>query len=179
MGPSNDMTCDGQCTLHPMDAIVCYAGCIIFRPYRRTGGFHERAGPPPRSEGRGMDLKNRPDTRRVFVAFPHRTLLSLALFLSCVSRTLFCLPSLPISFTTHPLEFFYTNSSSSSSSSTRSCGAKVPCCSVCPNANKLELEFQMIRNWEKQKTKFRCFCGTCLICLLDRERERERESSQF
>ncbi len=33
-----------------------------------------------------MDLKSRPDTRRVFVAFPHRTLLSLALFLSCVSR---------------------------------------------------------------------------------------------
>ncbi len=39
-----------------------------------------------------MDLKNLPDTRRVFVSFPHRTLLSLALFLSCVSRTLF-LPS--------------------------------------------------------------------------------------
>jgi hypothetical protein len=50
---------------------------------------------------------------------------------------------------------------------------------VCPNANKLEFEFQMIRNWKKQKTKFRCFCGTCLICLLDTDRERDRESSQF
>jgi hypothetical protein len=32
MGPSNEMTCDGQCTLHPMDAIAaiaCYAGCIM------------------------------------------------------------------------------------------------------------------------------------------------------
>jgi hypothetical protein len=31
IGPSNEMTCDGQCTLHPMDAIianVCYMGHI-------------------------------------------------------------------------------------------------------------------------------------------------------
>jgi hypothetical protein len=29
--PSNEMTCDGQCTLHPIDAImaiVCYMGHI-------------------------------------------------------------------------------------------------------------------------------------------------------
>jgi hypothetical protein len=32
MGPSNEMTCNGWCTFHPMDAIVaitCYTGCIM------------------------------------------------------------------------------------------------------------------------------------------------------
>jgi hypothetical protein len=32
MGPSHEMTCNGRCTLHPMDAIVtiaCYVGCIM------------------------------------------------------------------------------------------------------------------------------------------------------
>ncbi len=31
MGPSNEMTCDSQRIIHPMDAIVCYAGCYYVR----------------------------------------------------------------------------------------------------------------------------------------------------